>query len=308
MILIISADDDTMTDAICAWLSFLNKKFVRLSENQLITAVVFDFKADVFKIDINGLRYDLKDFQSVFYRNGSLMYNGFKAEIDSHLKDFFNSELKSLTHFIYYYLEKSGAKIYGNIINKEVNKLEVLHLAQTLGFKIPDTYVISQLIDVSILNASENYITKSISEVKPIFYENDLYLNYTKEINLKYLNTKNENIIPSLIQNKINKIYEVRAFFFEKTIWAIATFEFSDNIDGRSTREGDKKYLPLKLPKDIKLKIRKLAKILRLKCGTIDMLKNDKNFYFLEINPLGQFHPVSHYGNYQIEKYIADLL
>lgn len=38
------------------------------------------------------------------------------------------------------------------------------------------------------------------------------------------------------------------------------------------------------------------------------LIKSDDNYYFLEVNPLGQFHQVSYYGNYQIEKYIADLL
>lgn len=35
MILIISPDNDTMTDAVCVWLSRLEKQFVRLNENQM---------------------------------------------------------------------------------------------------------------------------------------------------------------------------------------------------------------------------------------------------------------------------------
>jgi glutathione synthase/RimK-type ligase-like ATP-grasp enzyme len=47
---------------------------------------------------------------------------------------------------------------------------------------------------------------------------------------------------------------------------------------------------------------------LQLNCGTIDILKSGKEFYFLEINPLGQFQEVSYFGKYEIEKYIAEIL
>lgn len=308
MILLISVDNDTMTDEICTWLSYQNKEFVRLSENQHITKVFFDFSKNIFKISINNVEYDLNDFTSVFYRNGGIYFSLDKEEIDNHLAEFYNSEIESITEFICFYLKINGANVFGNLFTKEVNKLEVLYLAESLGLKIPDTYILSQLKDLEKVDISKEYITKAVSEMKPIFIENELYLNYTREIDLNTIQDKKENIIPSLIQKRINKTYEIRAFFFEKKIWAIAVFDFSANIDIRNMKENDKKHLPYTLPAEIKRKIIKMAKVLDLKCGTIDLIKSDDDFYFLEVNPLGQFHQVSYYGNYQIEKYIADLL
>ncbi|CAI8772259.1 hypothetical protein [Chryseobacterium sp. IT-36CA2] len=308
MILIISVDNDTMTDEICTWLSYQNKEFVRLSENQHINKIFFDFESNVFKIFIGEIEYKLEDFKSVFYRNGGIYYDTVAGEIDSNLVDFYNSELKSISEFIYYYFKVNGVRIFGNLFNKEVNKLEVLFLAKFLGLKIPDTYILSEVNDSGLINMSQAYITKAISEMKPIIVENDLYLNYTHEIDLNNIHHKKESIIPSLIQRKVDCLYEIRAFFFEKQIWAIATFDFSDNVDIRNIREKDKKYLPLELPSELKRKILKLAKNLDLKCGTVDLLKSNDDYYFLEVNPLGQFHQVSHYGGYQIEKHIADLL
>lgn len=308
MILLISADDDTMTDAICLCLSHLKKQFIRLNENQVITAVFFDFDKNIYKIQVGKEIHDLNEFKSVYYRNGSLMYGGFSEDIDDHLLTFFNSELKSITHFIYYFLTQSGAKVYGNIIKSHVNKLEVLHIAQSLNFKIPNTYIFSHLKDIMSLDLSKEYITKSISEVSHIIFENELYMNYTREINFNNLKLHRQNIIPSLIQKKIKKTYEVRVFFFQKKIWSIAMFEFSDEVDIRNSSINNKKYLPLKLPNQLCKKIHILAKRLDINCGTIDLLKADDDYYFLEINPLGQFHTVSLYGGYQIDKYIADLL
>ncbi|MDQ1857092.1 hypothetical protein [Chryseobacterium sp. WLY505] len=210
--------------------------------------------------------------------------------------------------FIYYYFKVNRVRVFGNLFTKEVNKLEVLFLAKSLGLKVPDTYILSRLDDLEQINMTHPYITKAVSEMKPIIVENDLYLNYTHEVDLSNIHDKKESIIPSLIQRKIDCFYEIRAFFFEKQIWAIATFDFSDNVDIRNIREKDKRYLPIALPSELIRKILKLAKNLDFKCGTVDLLKSHDDYYFLEVNPLGQFHQVSHYGNYQIEKHIADLL
>lgn len=308
MILIISVDNDTMTDEICTWLSYQNKEFVRLSENQHINKVFFDFESNVFKISIGEIEYKLEDFKSVFYRNGGVYYDTVTGEIDSNLIDFYNSELKSISEFIYYYFKVNGVRVFGNLFTKEVNKLEVLFLAKSLGLKIPDTYILSEVNDLGPINMSQAYITKAISEMKPIIVENNLYLNYTHEVDLNNIHDKKGSIISSLIQRKIDCLYEIRAFFFENQIWAIATFDFSDNVDIRNIREKDKRYLPVTLPSELKRKILKLAKNLDFKCGTVDLLKSHDDYYFLEVNPLGQFHQVSYYGNYQIEKHIADLL
>ncbi len=308
MILLISDENDTMTDEICSWLLYQNKEFVRLNGNQRITKILFDFRKDIFRILINDIEYNLNDFKSVFYRNGGIYYDIIKDELDNNLIEFYNSELKSITGFIYHYLKTIGANIFGNIFTKEVNKLEVLFVAKSLGLKIPDTYILSQFKELAKIDISQKYITKAVSEMKPIFVENELYLNYTREIDSYHLRNKNRNIIPSIIQKKVESVYEIRAFFFEKKIWAIATFDFSGNVDIRTIKDKDKKYLPYQLPIEIRRKIFKMAKALNLKCGTIDLIKSDDDLYFLEINPLGQFHQVSYYGNYQIEKYIADLL
>lgn len=310
MILLISVDDDIMTDEICSWLSSKNKEFVRLNENQHITKVFFDFTNNIFKIYINNAEYILDDFTSVFYRNGGIYYSTIREEVDVDVRliDFYNSELKSVTGFILKYLKMNKVNIFGNLFTREVNKLEVLFLAKSLGLKIPDTYIVSDLKDFNEIDLSKKYITKSVSEMLPVFVENELYLNYTHEINFNQIQNKKEHIIPSLVQMKIDAMYEIRAFFFEEKIWAIAAFDFSKNIDIRNIKEQDKKYLSFKLSNDICNKIIKMCKMLGLKCGTIDLIKSNNDYYFLEINPLGQFHQVSYYGNYQIEKYIADLL
>lgn len=58
---------------------------------------------------------------------------------------------------------------------------------------------------------------------------------------------------------------------------------------------------PYKLPRIVRLKIDKLMKKLKLESGSIDMIVTpDNEYYFLEVNPVGQFNFVSELCNYYI--------
>lgn len=66
------------------------------------------------------------------------------------------------------------------------------------------------------------------------------------------------------------------------------------------------RMVPYQLPNDIGLRIRQLMKRLNLESGSIDMIVDDNDdYYFLEVNPVGQFNFVSEVCNYYIEKDIA---
>lgn len=309
MILIISADNDTVTDTICNWLLFQKKKFIRINSSQPIADIHFDFVHDLFYISVDQKKIDLYNITSVFYRNGNIIFENFFGEIDEDLQKFFFSEFKSIANFISYFLEKTGAKIYGNLLVKEVNKLQVLHIAKQLDFKIPETFIFSSHKNLAFIDTnSRSFITKAVSEMQPIINNDGLFLNYTKDIKFTDLKNKEQNLIPTIIQEKIQKKYELRVFFFENEVWAIATFDFCGDTDVRNMKTMEKKYIPFSLPEEIIEKILSLKNELSLNCGTIDLLKTENEYYFLEVNPLGQFREVSYYGNYNIEKYIADLL
>ncbi|SQB45601.1 ATP-GRASP peptide maturase, grasp-with-spasm system [Chryseobacterium jejuense] len=44
---------------------------------------------------------------------------------------------------------------------------------------------------------------------------------------------------------------------------------------------------------------------LDLNCGSLDLLKSGDKYYFLEVNPIGQFLGLSLICNYSLEKEIA---
>jgi glutathione synthase/RimK-type ligase-like ATP-grasp enzyme len=67
--------------------------------------------------------------------------------------------------------------------------------------------------------------------------------------------------------------------------------------------------VPYLLPEEISIKIDRLMKKLRLKTGSVDMIVTGADeFFFLEVNPVGQFLNVSHTCNYNLEKKVAAYL
>jgi D-alanine-D-alanine ligase-like ATP-grasp enzyme len=67
--------------------------------------------------------------------------------------------------------------------------------------------------------------------------------------------------------------------------------------------------VPYQLPKELEAKIDVLMQKLQLNTGSLDfMVTEDNQFYFLEVNPVGQFGMVSVPCNYYLEQKIADYL
>jgi D-alanine-D-alanine ligase-like ATP-grasp enzyme len=67
--------------------------------------------------------------------------------------------------------------------------------------------------------------------------------------------------------------------------------------------------IPFQLPKSIEKKLWQFMQELELNTGSIDIVVDkSNNYYFLEVNPIGQFGMVSFPCNYLLEKKVAEHL
>jgi glutathione synthase/RimK-type ligase-like ATP-grasp enzyme len=119
--------------------------------------------------------------------------------------------------------------------------------------------------------------------------------------------------MPSLIQRKIDKKYEIRVFYLMGNMYSMAIMSQNKNeteIDFRNYQnQNPNRTLSYELPDEINKKIIKLMDVLKLNSGSIDFIYNTNNEYvFLEVNPVGQYGMVSYPCNYYIEKKIANYL
>ncbi|MBM6497958.1 hypothetical protein H9X54_001390 [Flavobacterium macrobrachii] len=124
---------------------------------------------------------------------------------------------------------------------------------------------------------------------------------------------KKEHFFPSLLQEYIQKKYELRIFFLNDKLYSMAIFSQESEqtkIDYRNyQKEKPNRRVPYKLPIEIEEKLIFFMRKIELNSGSIDMIVTYSNeYYFLEVNPVGQFGALSYNCNYNIENLIADYL
>lgn len=315
MILIINNEVDFTTDLVCLWLNRTKKEYIRITSTKLITQIFSDTlkKLEITLIDHNT-KIDLVNLNSIFYKNSDFGYNlsvESNQAIDSNLSKFIDFEWVVLKEYLKFIINKNTF-ILGNIFYNTVNKLIVLNTAAQIGLKIPETRLVSTKKDVEIFRRQKTkIITKPISEVTLYSTEKGKFLNYTRIVeNNEFIADK---IAPTLLQEYIEKKYEIRTYFLNNKFWSIAIFSQSQsqtNTDYRNYNyDISNRSEPFLLPPPLKRKIKLLANKLQLNSGSVDFIySTNHEFYFLEINPIGQFSNVSIGGNYNIEKYIANQL
>lgn len=182
----------------------------------------------------------------------------------------------------------------------------VLEKARKIGMNVP-AYFLAQDTDNVVMGTT---ITKSITGTAGVeFVDQDTdVLMYTSIINKK----EKDNFFISFFQEKIEKNYEIRSFYLNGRIWSIAIISQNDEqtkIDFRKyNNKKTNRNIPCNLPKDIEEKTHLLMQSLDLNCGSIDFIKSGNKYYFLEVNPIGQFLGISLICNYSLEKEIADYL
>jgi ATP-GRASP peptide maturase of grasp-with-spasm system len=226
------------------------------------------------------------------------------------LSSFLSDEIKVL-----YENAIHDAVQYPNIEVGNLNKLTVINKAKKLKIHTPNTLVSNSkndLLDFFILN-NKSIITKTIGEVEAFDFEDRSYALFTEVITDEKIEKLPNVFFPSLFQQMIEKSYEIRSFYIDGDFYSMAIFSGSDQktkVDFRKYNQTKpNRTVPYQLPSNLELKLHKLMLELGLNTGSIDLIKSiDNKYYFLEVNPVGQFGMVSKPCNYFLEKIVANKL
>ncbi|KMQ68004.1 alpha-L-glutamate ligase [Chryseobacterium sp. FH2] len=295
MILIISENNERTTNEIIRWLVSLNKKFIRVHEDE-----IFEIKVKEKRIYIESHRncFFIDEIKSVWFRRGGLRFLRIRYEelaINLHMNEYQHW----LEDYVRNYLERK--KHINKESNYHLNKLIVLDIAKEIGFDIPDYFLAENTNEVIV----ENTITKTIAgngilEFKD--YNGTMYTSIVKE-------KEKKNFFITFFQQKIDKDFEIRTFYLNKKLWSMAIFSQNDDqtkVDYRKyNKDKPNRNVRYNLPQDVENKIIKLMDKLDLTSGSLDFIKSGEKYYFLEVNAIGQFGNVSTYCNYELNREIA---
>lgn len=126
------------------------------------------------------------------------------------------------------------------------------------------------------------------------------------------LQNLSDHFFPSLFQKLIEKDFEIRTFYFFGVCYSMAIFSQKDEQTKLDFRNYNYNHpngnIPFLLPNEIVSKVQRLFKSLKLNTGSIDFIYCKGYYYFLEINPVGQYGMVDYPCNYDLDNIIVKKL
>lgn len=320
MILILSqAEFEPTTEYVIDWLDYFNQKYIRLNGSDFLNKVsVKNGLIYLENIDLNlvSVIWNRRWLSKEYTLN--IMTNC--IDTPKNIISFNNNITSEAWHLSEYFFNKLNNHIWVTNFNElKIKKLDVLNIAKTCGLLIPKYLISSNKLEIlDFLFLNNKIITKPISEVIGLHYYSKNYstnlFSYTKVIE----NKDDLKIIPqfpSLFQEYIEKMFEIRVFFIGRKIYPMAIISQNDTQTKADFRDYNLKLpnrnVPYKFPKEDEKKIINFISKSKLTTGSIDIIKSrNNNYYFLEVNPVGQFGMTSYPTNYQLEyvvsKYLID--
>lgn len=328
MILICSQEAELSTNDVMDWIWYLNYKInvVRVNVEDKISSVssIIDTGSNKITLQVaknhNGVKIDVSQVKSYWYRRGKIQifHNrinninniGIINNINRHLLD--DREYKE--EYYIRSIEESANQRIGSYFTRDVNKIILMKKAANAGLEIPETIITDDRNElIRFIRKHGDVVVKPVANLFTAELDNTLYTMYTALLNESFIPSLPNDFTSSYFQQYIKKLYELRVFFLHGECFAMAIFSQTNKQTEVDFRRYDwqnpNRYVPYKLPKDIEDKICLLMNDVNLDSGSIDIIYSvDKKYYFLEVNPIGQFGMVSYPCNYFLEKKIANIL
>ncbi len=288
-VIIISETFDSITDNVCRWLLHFKQPFVRLNYNDskvVVSDILYNLNQESLSLSICGEPLCFDFVKSVWFRRGSF-YNLSNTVIDEcdneEIKFFLRREYDTAVSCFHDIIRRK-CFVLGNPEKSVLNKIIVLNIARRIGFAVPKSVITA---DATVVKSifEKSFLSKAINDLLEVEYNGMVY-----QQRIKYFNSIED--LPdvfslSLFQEVINYVAEIRVFYLLGSCFSVANY----SIDKESI------WAKIHLPKSICKKIIRLMNELDLNTGSIDLLlTRDGDYFFLEVNPVGQFGFVRDWG------------
>jgi len=307
-ILIISSKFDFTTDYITYELHKLGIPYVRINRDEFSSyGIKLSLTNEELHVKINEDKFIVttEKLKSVYFRAPTfLRYLYTPLEPENQL---FKSQWAS---FIRNLIIFEKALWINHPVNtyKAENKLFQLKVAKEIGFKIPFTLV-SNNGDLPDLDDKKKYIIKTLDAglFKIGNKEAFIYTNIVKGSEL--INNINLKLLPVVIQEYLYHKLDIRVTVVGNKVWAVKILKKGKSIDGdwRRTKKEELEFISVDLPHDINLLSITLVKKLGLNFGAIDLAYSDGKYFFLEVNPTGEWAWLVNSAGLDIHKSITKL-
>lgn len=288
--LIVSSTIDFSTDMVCYRLLEDNEKFYRLNRDEFLKhKIVVDLQNEVMIISIDGEEYEaqFEHLKGIFFRAPVFLRTQSKKELsvqEQLERNQWSSFLRNLIVF-------KNANWINNPVStyRAENKIFQLCIAKEYGLEVPVTYI-SNCTDFN-LESDKKYIVKSLDTA--IFYDmenNKEMFTYSNVVSGSELNEYDLTSAPIFIQEFLNPKIDCRVTYVQGKLFPVKILQNGKGLYGDwRMRKEELEYIPFQLPTYVENAIHKLMKKLELNFGGIDLAIVSGEYYFIEVNPTGEW-------------------
>lgn len=288
--LIVSSTIDFSTDLVCYQLMEDNEKFYRLNRDEFLKhKIIVDLQKKVMIISIDGEEYEaqFENLKGIFFRAPVFLRTQSKKEmsIQEQLeRNQWSSFLRNLIIFknanwINYPVSTYGAE----------NKIFQLYCAEECGLSIPLTYI-SNCTDFN-LEFDKKYIVKSLDTA--LFYDmenNKEMFTYSNVVAGAELQEYDLASAPVFIQEFLNPKIDCRVTYVQGELFPVKILQNGKGMYGDwRMRKEELEYISFQLPLYVENAIHGLMQKLKLNFGGIDLAIVAGKYYFIEVNPTGEW-------------------
>ena len=311
-ILLITNKQDYTTDFVVKRLRETDVDFYRLNTEEIGKScfISLDFSRNNYRLydEYFNRDFNLLSFTSVYFRRPELpevSSEGLTPEEQMFVK----AEHNQFIEGIYKLLRNAYWISPIDAIKRAENKIYQLSLAQELGFLIPQSLITNEATDFRKFCQDNDCIVKPIMsgqigwpEMHEVVFTSRL--EHTPD-------DKEISSCPSYLQRQIEKKYDIRLTIVGQTAFAVAIDSQVNTETQIDWRRGEN-LLPhrkIELPQHLIGKCHQMLSALGLQYGAFDFIFDKYgNYYFLEVNPNGQWAWIECQTGYDISGAIVSQL
>lgn len=301
--------------------SSINERFTSLIEAHLQPYSLFKFNLDVASlkesfvsikegdviIEQDGRKVKSSQISGVWIKRQSILVTSDEEQNHCGFIDYCNYKLwkdewNSIIKQLIVHLSYLGIPFFDELdsIVKAEKKILQLDIAREVGFNTPSTIVSnSKSLIIDFLNHHKKEGILKLSTQPSFNKNNEVYFIFANKISSADFDEMDVTInSPVIVQNYIEKQYEVRYTFVngEHFVCKIES-QLSDKskIDFRRYDFANTPYVAIEAPGKIKNMVSLFMSKLKLNYGALDFIVDlNDNWYFLEVNPVGQYGWIEH--------------
>jgi glutathione synthase/RimK-type ligase-like ATP-grasp enzyme len=311
VILIVSNARDLTTDFVVLELQRRGVPYVRLNAETLPRAAIRlgAQNADDWSITLDDRRIDGAGVTAAYFRRPG------EPEVDPGIADpsersYASTEWSALLKSLYARLGAKWLNAPSAIVAAEDKPLQLM-LAESLGFNVPESLVTNDP------EAFEAFLAEHAAVAKPLRQalldgETEKVIFTSRIDRAKARDPRAIAMAPMILQREVAKRSDIRVTVVGNRVFAASIESQGSAASEGDWRQGDGAALPhaaIQLPEAVHEQCVELVRAMNLLYGAIDLIHGqDGEYWFLEINPNGQWAWIETRTGQPIAAAIVDML